>query len=512
VNASGDKTSFNVLWDPWIPLEAEGNRVVLTSYRDLLVGVTDASDIVHPRDDMKVSIRVLLAALTQTTFPTRAIGELRARVREPLTAEQVDLTLHARRGEFELLGPGPRFLQAAMEPAGAVSDETERLFPDLHPLFKESIKPRGLCLPCMTVALYSIQAFAPAGGRGYPQCIRGSSSVTNLVLDDSVRRDTWNATLCQDWVAKHLQAQWSNGKTQLPWMLEAGTAWSAHQVRLEDVFFWMPRVLWIEPIDSPTGDSQCSLCARRIQSAVRVCHFAAGSRVTDGFVRHPHAPTRFNPKLKEWQHQRLNSGRPAWTGLAEMLMHGQQEGFEAAPVVQQWRAWNPDAPVHLLCHAVPFDKIKVLRRFSEQFTLSMDRWREREPELLLDIQGIVQQAAEVEKLLLKALSRGRSGDPKFRAESFWRDEASAELWRRSEPEFWVAVHGLEADPDAYESVIPPWESTLRRLALSLFDEHTHAAALDNSQMLPLARARRRLYRDLAKVLLTTSTKTEAVAP
>lgn len=503
--------AFRVLTDPWIPLEQTDGSVQLGSFRNLLIGALDGVDIAHPRADMKVYVRVLLAALLQRLFPAQSVAELASRARKPMNKSEVDKALETEAPNFNLLGAGPRFLQGPAQPGDTGGNETERLFPDLHSLFKGGHRLDMLCPPCATVALYGIQAFAPAGGRGYTQCIRGSSSVTTLVVSGtSVRADAWNATLAKDFIQEHLPGTWADGESPLPWTVEPKDK-AASDITLSDVLFWMPRRLWLEQVDNQ--ERFCPLCGRKQRGLLKVTHFSPGPRVTDGFLRHPHCPVRLNAKTKLWLNQRLTEGQPAWTGLADMLLYNLDpaNGRQPAPVVAQWQSRHQGKPVALLCFATLYDQTKLLQRFSEQFTLAMDRWSGREPEALLLIQGLVQQAAEVLKVLLRSLARGRPTDPKFKLASFWQDEASAAYWRETEEIFWSTLHELESDLDVSAQVTEVWQQALRSVALRLFREHTAAVSLDASQMQPMARAQRRLYRDLRQLLPTTSTTSAKVS-
>ena len=63
-NSAGDGVRFNVLTDPWIPLDI-GGQARLASYAELLTGDADAAELLHPRDDFRIFGRMLLSALTQ---------------------------------------------------------------------------------------------------------------------------------------------------------------------------------------------------------------------------------------------------------------------------------------------------------------------------------------------------------------------------------------------------------------------------------------------------------------
>lgn len=63
--------SFNVLTDPWGPLDDGAGRPARASCVELICGGRDAADLVHPRDDERSFSRMLLSALTQALLGDR---------------------------------------------------------------------------------------------------------------------------------------------------------------------------------------------------------------------------------------------------------------------------------------------------------------------------------------------------------------------------------------------------------------------------------------------------------
>lgn len=102
---------------------------------------------------------------------------------------------------FNLLGEGPRFLQD-LEPIQGGGNPPEMLFIDSARVITEEknadlMVRRGrypaLPLPLAAMALYTLQAFAPQGGRGYFTSMRGGGPMVTLVkpAEEGLGRLVW---------------------------------------------------------------------------------------------------------------------------------------------------------------------------------------------------------------------------------------------------------------------------------------------------------------------------------
>ncbi len=478
---------FNVLTDPWIPLDQRG-RVERVSYLALISGEEDAADLVHPREDVRFYARVLLSALTQALFTPKDARELQKRIDEPLSRRKATERIENVKGDFDLLGKRP-FMQERLPDSGA--NETSRLFLDVpsgsrHLLFRPAHGYEGICAPCAVPALYGVQAFAPSGGRGLSPGVRGAPPLTTLVAASSVRATVWANVLSGTRAGEYVR------DGDRPW-LQRRLEKVGDAIGLQTGLFWQPRALTL----TPDGTGRCAACGADAD-LLSVGAFEAKSKVAGGFFAHPHTPYHHTQKPKAGRSRwpvYLSTDRPAWTGLADMLPDASggdaAEGPRPAPVVAQWFEDLDNRQVSLLVLAYATNKAKIVGRFAESLSVSMQKCHD----LATQIRSMVEAAAKCSSALAYAFRRAHGRRPEDKG-GFWAADASSAFWQATEAPFWTAVAQAERNEN-WESPLYP---TLRRTVTALFDSHTEASATGNTHQSLVARARRGLLWRLSSIL------------
>lgn len=489
---------FNVLTDPWIPLDVDG-RAQHVSYVELLTGEHDAADLIHPRDDVRFYVRMLLSALTQALFPAKDAKELRKRIAEPLSRTLIEDRIERVKGDFELVGKGA-FLQSAE--TSARENATPQLFFDArHDLFRQAHAYEAICLRCGPVVLYGVHAFATAGGRGYSPGVRGAPPITTLVKLESVRRTSWANTLSEEERIRMAYAQ----DPPCPWST-AQAEKGGETIGLVEGLFWQPRAVQLVAAD----EGACCACG---ESGPRIlaAGYAAKSKVAGGNYRHPWSPAweDTSPKSKRpWSFRNFRSDRPAWTGFSDLVSDSRGSGkrnerlARPAPVVRQWveRLAPGASGASLLVLDYAADKARILGRVSESFPLSN---RITDPDFADYVRSLVARAEGTFRQLEDALlSARRKPSPNqkgkgSKAKGYWLPDANAAFWQRTEGPFWSAFDAYlaeDADEDAR------FADSLRRTAFAIFDEHTSSSASDPQWLAHIVRARRGLAQGLARVL------------
>lgn len=172
-SSEAGRSNFNLVLDAWIPVRREdGSRVVIAPWQ-----VADGSLAFPdwPRPDLNIACLELLIGLIFLSDPPRDGDDWRAR-QQP-DPKRLRECLAPFASVFELFGDGPRFMQdRELLEKGVLEPES----PDM--LFMDSaggqtlrnnadIMVRRRRYPSLppelaSMALYTLQACAPSGGRG----------------------------------------------------------------------------------------------------------------------------------------------------------------------------------------------------------------------------------------------------------------------------------------------------------------------------------------------------------
>lgn len=234
------KFMLNLIDDPWIPvLDISGNRRIIAPWE-----IADASLAAPdwPRPDLNTACLELLIGLIRLADPPANADDWEDR-QAPDPARLRD-HLAPFSPAFDLLCDGPRFMQELGGLQGGVRPP-DTLFIDSGGeggalTVREGRYPT-LDLPTAAMALFAMQTQAPSGGRGNLTSLRGGGPMTVLV-------DPGGGMWPLIW------ANVPDGKPAtpavLPWMRrtitsETGVQFFPHQGHPAEVFFGMPRRLWL---------------------------------------------------------------------------------------------------------------------------------------------------------------------------------------------------------------------------------------------------------------------------
>ena len=257
--------SLNIISDPWIPALRGGERVVIRPDQIAEPGV---STLVWERADFRLACLELLIGLVSMADPPGDDAEWRVRFCQP-DAKRLRKALEPFAPYFALAGDGPRFLQD-LEPFENAARLAKIKLPDILYIDSAAAKTiqenadlmvkrnRFTCLPLpeAAMALYTFQAFAPPGGRGYRTSMRGkggkdgNGSMTTLVQpvdDGDVRFPLWRLVFANVLPGPPLAVE--DAERALPWLRPTCTSEKDDQfvtptdTHLLEAFFGMPRRL-----------------------------------------------------------------------------------------------------------------------------------------------------------------------------------------------------------------------------------------------------------------------------
>ena len=173
---------LNLISDPWIPVLRRSGRDII---RPDQIAEADVLRPDWPRPDLNLACYELLIGLVYLAHPPKGIDD-RA---NPPNAAVLRRAMEPLAPAFNLLGDGPRFLQD-LEPLEGEGSPPDMLFIDSAGASAakqnaDVMVRRGryetLSLPLAAMALYTMQAFAPAGGAGNRTSLRGGGPMVTLV-------------------------------------------------------------------------------------------------------------------------------------------------------------------------------------------------------------------------------------------------------------------------------------------------------------------------------------------
>ncbi len=246
--------SFNLILDSWIPVRRsdDGPRII----RPDQIAEPGVIFPDWPRADLNIACLELLIGLVFLADPPANASDWRARKPD---AQRLRQRLAPLAPAFNLTGEGPRFLQD-LDPLEGEPNPPDMLFIDsagdsaagknADVMVRRGRYP-ALDLPLAAMALYTLQALAPAGGRGNRTSMRGGGPMVTLV--DPGRGNLWDLV-------------WANvpdGKPAapevLPWMRPTyrsdadGSEVYPEGAHPAEAFFGMPRRLRLVSDDRVTG-------------------------------------------------------------------------------------------------------------------------------------------------------------------------------------------------------------------------------------------------------------------
>ena len=250
--------TLNLLSDPWIPVLQNGESVAI---RPDQIAESGVSGLAWPRADFNLACLEFLIGLVSMADPPKDETDWLARLDRP-DANRLREALAPFSPYFTLAGNGARFLQDldAFERAAKSSDiePVDRLYIDSAggaTVSKNADlmvkRNRFVSLSCAeaAIALYTLQAFAPTGGRGNRTSMRGGGPMTTLVRpldEEEVRCPLWRSVFANVLFGTPLAAR--EAERAMPWLRptrtsekgEIATQENTHPI---EAFFGMPRRL-----------------------------------------------------------------------------------------------------------------------------------------------------------------------------------------------------------------------------------------------------------------------------
>jgi CRISPR system Cascade subunit CasA len=490
--------TFNLLVAAWLPIRrADGTRENIAP-----AAITDRIEtnpvvaLDWPRADFRLAGLEFLIGLLATSFPPRDQAAWLDHWRDPPPPGTLATAFAPFRQAFDLDGPGPRFMQD-LEDLPGEPDTPETLLieaPGEAALRKNTtlLVKRGrvtvLSRAAAAIALYTLQTYAPAGGRGNLTSLRGGGPLTTLIVPGSQRGDgevpLWHLV----WANVPCGAAPATAELPIvfPWLAPTRTSENSRKTSPADAHplqaFWgMPRRIRLDFADATAG-TRCDLSGETDQIVV------TGWRQRPNGVRyeawtHPLSPYYADKKSGGWlpQHPQPGGiGYRHWVGLLFQLPRANTRPAETVSVWLRDRrrdaaeaAGQSDLDARILAGGYDMDNMKARAFVESEMPVIVARDPDAQAAEAAFAFALVTAADEAARALRGAL-RTALFDRETAFDATPLSAASESFWSRTHDPFFALIREakamLDREPDA--DLVPlrvRWRDALRRTARDLFD-------------------------------------------
>lgn len=514
--------TYSLLREAWLPVRCrDGSRrfVRPTDIADPAIVALDWS-----RPDLDAGCREFMIGLLSTTCHERAADNKLWREwwREPPSADNLCAVFAPFADALVLDGDGPRFMQDREELQSEpvpVEGLLIELAGESQGFFTKRHEPLVLGRAGAAMVLYTLQTFAPSGGRGHKTSLRGGGPMTTLVLPEErqggERVPLWHQ-LWPNVFWDRNDARWVGPTAArediLPWLAptrvsDRGSLTSAADVHPATCFWGMPRRIRLD-FEANAERRACDLTGRVDDLVVRTYRTRPNGNDYKGWSRaHPLTPYyRQKPADSEWLAVHPQPGRLGYRDWIGLVVGDAGNAATRAPAavlrvaVDRLRALDM-RQVRLLASGYDMDNMKA-RGFVESLMpvrLPPEALDIREFEVL--IRQLVGGAREAEHSLTTAIrlavyGEGRSAPKKGGLISLARDR----FWDRTEPMFFAALDSFVDTAPHDEAAISrllletpaDWRWQLRRGALRVFDDMVPLDRIEDGEIERIVASRSQL--------------------
>lgn len=514
---------FNLLLDPFFPtLTRSGGRRWATFSELAALGDDEPVEFDWPRVDFNIAALELAIGVALMAFqPLRATDWLRLWNDQPGPDEAVEAIApfaHA----FALDGAGPRFLQEL----GGLEGETrpiESLLIDTpgdngQKKNADVLTHRGrysvLGLPAAAMALYTLQQYAPQGGRGNRTSLRGGGPLSTFVLPGVAggrRPSLWRVVLANLPKPGKYVFEPEDLPKILPWLAPTMVSDKAHGKRLVSeggpdahplqAFFGMPRRIAL-------CFARRGRCAMTGETGPLVGRFTQRpSGVNYGVWEHPLTPYRRRKEGAEPDSVKPKSARFGYRDWTPVVV-GATTGVLATPAENVRLArvdrrdilrGEADSAAALRAAGWAVDSMEAVAYLHAEQPLHLAENEDAQRALDTTAWSFSQAAEKVVATIVQALKVALfSEGAKLVTDKTLFEQARVAFYEATEEAFHDLLNDLASAPlEASEERARRWLGIMRRAAFSAFQASAPIPLDEPEQARPIADASRDLGLGLA---------------
>lgn len=279
---------YNLLNESWLPaLYPDGHTKWIRPW-EIVGGESPPVGLNPQRADFRAALMEFLVGLLQTTFAPKDMRTRDRMLENPPEREELREAFMTHEPYFNLFGDRPRFLQDLTmgEADNPVRNNVVSLFieqPGINTLkgntdlFVKRDQVNTLCPACAAAALYTLQAFAPSGGRGNRTSMRGGGPLSTLAVGKTLWENVWmNVAPYKGSGSVPPTPDKETLKNKVyPWVCPTRTSDNNEKVHPQEMHplhaFWgMPRRIVLRETEAK---GPCDVCGEKHELAV--CEFAS---------------------------------------------------------------------------------------------------------------------------------------------------------------------------------------------------------------------------------------------
>ncbi len=504
--------SFNLVSEPWLPVRRlSGSVESIQPWR-----ITDRIDedpfvaFDWPRPDFNGAAHEFLIGLLSTTAAPEDDDLWEERWDYPPSPGALEQRFSTVAHAFELVGPGPRFLQD-IDPledcdekgiaALLIDTPGAQTLRNNADLFVKRGGAPVLSRAAVAMALFTLSSYAPSGGAGHRTSLRGGGPMTTLIAAE--HRDygrtlwgrLWPNVECRDRKTvrfDHKVFPWL-GPTRTSNPKANGRRTTAEDVHPLQVYWSMPRRIRIR--FAPARGRKCGLTATEdglVAETYRTRNY--GADYAEGF-KHPLTPYyRQTAKKAVWLPVHPQPGGinyRLWPGLVVPSKDGLRE---PAAVIRHWEQWGfKGSRSRFVAFGYDMDNMKARAWVEAEMPIwQLDgttyEW------LRKFIQNATAGAGTVSRLLVRSVKSAMfdrpadaPGDHGFIAERFFRETESDFFSTLNRARSLIGENADSGDPTL--EARRRWAPIMEAAALRLFDEYAPAAGIEDRDMYRYVKAR-----------------------
>ncbi|WP_320171110.1 type I-E CRISPR-associated protein Cse1/CasA [Maridesulfovibrio sp.] len=488
---------YNILKKKWLPIiRADGSHDRIAPF-EITGGGSPPVDLIPPRPDFRAALMEFLIGLIQTVRPPDQEKDWLHGFTNPPAQDDLQSAMLAYESYFNLFGERPRFMQdltmsEADKPArnnvsalliDAPGGNTLKLNTDF---FNKRGQVESLCPACAAMSLFTLQAFAPSGGKGHRTSLRGGGPLSTLVkageFDDLKAGGTlwdkiWlNVLPLSNKHAHGLPPDAEIPGNVFPWAAPTRTSEKSEQTTPEDVHplhvYWsMPRRIVLE---EKAGRCSCSLCGA--ESDISVPTYLtrpSGYNYSDTW-NHPLTPYRVqtgSPSLSV-KGQANISAYSHWLGLVYGQVDDGGKKSRMVPAACVLHAGSELYDAEISVAGFDMDNMKAVQWCEHEFpfhrTVDDDLFR-------VNIELMVMAADKIRSNLVGAVKDAlinEAGKNQAKVDKTFFSNVGTSFWAGTSARFYeLAAELARIDDDArIAELLDAWARHIHSMAGKLFQE------------------------------------------